>query len=145
MIQCIDYENLFEKNNLRDSINLDKFFDMSFYVSVYFYIACIIFIYEFIKILYKVKKLYNIKYWYENHLGITEDEINCITWNKIVQSLIELSRNKDNQYTCSAKDIVGKIMRKNNYFIAIVDMEILNNSLYLPFYGKYNFISRTTS
>ncbi|CEF64017.1 Autophagy-related protein 9 family-containing protein [Strongyloides ratti] len=79
-------------------------------------------------------------------LRITDDEITNVTWQEVcrrvchVQSKIHLVINKDK---ITPLDIYMRIMRHENYFIAMVNRNLLPLSVRLPFDVEIPYLSKT--
>lgn len=76
-------------------------------------------------LLIDIFKYYDYKQFFEINLEIDSDELKVLSWTDVVIKL----KNYDNSLT--TESIVGSIMRKNNYLIAMVESNVFNiNTLY---------------
>jgi len=100
--------------------------------------------------------------FYHYLLEVPDKDMQSITWQYVVRRLMDLrdhnflTANRDalsadnrrylrgqSMQRMDAHDIANRIMRKQNYWIAIINRDILDCSVYLPFYGKKQFYTRT--
>ncbi|ODV97630.1 hypothetical protein PACTADRAFT_24517, partial [Pachysolen tannophilus NRRL Y-2460] len=112
-------------------------------------------------ILEDYKKLRDIQNFYNHLLGIKDEELQTISWSLIVQKIMILrdqntnamvsdnyhnviSNDLKSKKRLNAHDIANRIMRKENYVIALFNKNILNLSL--PFFKSSNnelFLTKT--
>jgi|TARA_B100001971_G_scaffold215044_1_gene256726 autophagy-related protein 9 len=141
LFECVDYHTLYSEHNLRKAVQISNIKNASFFTIICMIMTSFIFIYKLSGAYHKIKRTRKVKDWYVNNLNIDETEIKFTKWSTIIDKLIELSDNK--LFTKINKlDIINRIMRKNNYFIAMVDLNILDLNIYIPFYGEYSFLSK---
>ncbi|CAL9730893.1 autophagy-related protein 9 [Monosporozyma unispora] len=149
---CIDYSSLSTahrwseisqpmcyKNNITGFI---KLFLWIFYIFIFL---------KVVQIFFDYKNLINIKNFYNYLLDISDDELQTIPWQNVIKQLIALK--DQNALTAnvvevkaknriSAHDVANRIMRKENYLIAMFNNNILDLSLPLPFF-KSNVLTKT--
>ena len=106
-------------------------------------------------------KLREIKNFYHHLLGITDDdELMTIPWYVIVERIMALKdynsltstnytgqqrfiKDVNSKVRLDAHDIANRIMRKENYFIALINKDVLDLSLSLPLLGSLNYFLTT--
>ena len=142
LFECIDYKLLFENNSLFESTKLSNIKHISFFTILCIILVSFVFLYKMLRVIEKTKQNIKIKEWYEEHLDIDHEKILTIKWSNIMDKLLIICNNQVFQPTITKLDIVNRIMRKNNYFIAMVDLNILSLDLNIPCYGKYMFLSK---
>jgi autophagy-related protein 9 len=141
LFECVDYHTLYSEHNLRKAVQISNIKNASFFTIICMIMTSFIFIYKLSGLINKIKRTRKVKDWYINNLNIDETEIKFTKWSTIIDKLVEISDNK--LFTKINKlDIINRIMRKNNYFIAMVDLNILDLNIYIPFYGEYSFLSK---
>jgi autophagy-related protein 9 len=141
LFECVDYPTLYSEHNLRKAIQISNIKNAGFFTIICIIMTSFIFVYKLSGLIDKIKRTRKVKDWYINHLNIDETQIKFTKWSTIIDKLVELSDNK--LFTKINKlDIINRIMRKNNYFIAMVDLNILDLNIYIPFYGQYSFLSK---
>jgi autophagy-related protein 9 len=141
LFECVDYHTLYSEHNLRKAVQISNIKNAGFFTIICMIMTSFIFIYKLSGLINKIKRTRKVKDWYINNLNIDETQIKFTKWSTIIDKLIELSDHK--LFTKINKlDIINRIMRKNNYFIAMVDLNILDLNIYIPFYGQYSFLSK---
>uniref|UniRef100_A0A913HSE9 Autophagy-related protein 9 n=1 Tax=Strongyloides stercoralis TaxID=6248 RepID=A0A913HSE9_STRER len=159
LTQCLDYsvlfydkhvntmgQNITGKIHISDAIYPNCSSQFSFFTWVTILIALIFWCRQSWLSGYKLMKFYDIKIFYTTILGITDDEITNVTWQEVcrkichVQPKIHLVINKDK---ITPLDIYMRIMRHENYFIAMVNRNLLPLSVKLPFDIEMPYLSKT--
>ena len=76
----------------------------------------------------KIGVMWRTKNFYCNHLEITESDIQTIEWEEVVHKVVQLQAKKKIYLMKSldAYDIVNRIMRRDNFLIAMINKEVLN-------------------
>ncbi|KAF0972369.1 hypothetical protein FDP41_009272 [Naegleria fowleri] len=77
-----------------------------------------------------------IKNFYNYDLNISEQDIQTIQWNEVVEKIIELQHKRKIYIVKNIDefDILNRIMRKENYLISLINKEIMN--LKIPFFQR---------
>ena len=125
LMKCVDWNGLFRINSEAYFIDYIEFGNM-FKLNIYNFILVIIyFIYLAIKIGYLVASIYKYKYikhFYNNILNINDFDLVNYKWDRIIDIFHSTHENNDiNVYY-----INNKITIQDNYFISLIDKEILN-------------------
>lgn len=100
-----------------------------------------------------IRLLWDMHHFYLHLLDITETDMQTISWQEIVKRLLALrdsnprtsSPNKhtsESRERMDAHDIANRIMRKENYLVAMFNKEILNFTLPFPFLQNRQFFTR---
>ncbi|GAV27433.1 hypothetical protein PMKS-000901 [Pichia membranifaciens] len=157
MGNCIDYKNLLNENVSK----LSQVYDGKCYARIPFSQKCFHFILLILLVL-RVKNCYKelldlkeIKLFYNHLLAIDDSELQTISWPQIVKKIMILknqntnaiindSNNNDlkSKLKLNAHDIANRLMRKENYMIAIFNKNILNKALTIPIVNTY-FLTKT--
>lgn len=166
MGNCIDYNSLMTKKVTHFSeIKIDKCYSKISNTQFSLYICLIFLLILRIKNLYfYIKNLKDIQNFYKYLLNINDNELQTISWPLIVKKIMILkdsntnaiiSRNQNlkgfndlnSKTKLNAHDIANRLMRKENYMVAIFNKNILNDDLSLPLFfmgGKHNFFLTKT-
>ncbi|KAK9448008.1 autophagy protein Apg9-domain-containing protein [Limtongia smithiae] len=104
-----------------------------------------------------IQRLLHIQEFYYHLLGITVRDIQTISWTQVAERLMMLR--DDNPLTSASaqrrymghvsrqrmeeRDIAHRIMRKDNYYIAMFDKDILDLSIPLPFCRRFKWLTRS--
>ena len=108
-----------------------------------------------------IPRLWNMHNFYHYLLEIPDRNIQTVSWQLVVSRLMALRdanlstaqnvlpetrrilQDKSRQ-RMDAHDIANRLMRRENYLIALFNKEILDVTMPMPFLGKRQFFSRTT-
>ena len=142
--ECIDYSKIQKSNSLQDVIVSNCTSKMS-WVSTF---LCIIigswWSYIFVRTtLYDIPRLAEIKNFVNDILNISDQELQTLLWRDFTEKIVQTytdSRLNVNGRKLDAYIIANRIMRKDNYIIAIFNMDILDLSL--PYLGKGKWLTR---
>ncbi len=152
LTMCIDYSKLTSSSNLNDirveqcRANMNGFIKFLLWIFTFYVIS------RFIKLILDIKKLLDLKKFYFYLLGFTDKELQTVSWPIIVQRIILLkdqnaitanTSDMKSKSRISAHDIANRIMRKENYMIAIFNKDILDLSLHLPFLNGKQILTKT--
>ena len=99
-----------------------------------FFILCLVifgvfFGYKIFKLLHHVHTYWSIKMFYRYSLKITDFELRTIAWNQVVKRIqtLQLEDQIFESFTpMDAHEIANRIMRKDNYLIALINKDILD-------------------
>lgn len=120
----------------------------------------IFWIYQAVRYVLDLRRLYHLHDFYHYLLGISDTDIQTISWQEIVSRLMALrDSNPSTAGAVSAKhrkflgsqskqrmdahDIANRLMRKDNYLIALFNKDILDLTLPIPFLRNRQLFSRT--
>ncbi|XP_074559062.1 autophagy-related protein 9-like [Curcuma longa] len=86
---------------------------------------------NFLKFFVQLKNIVKIRHFYYNRLHVTDREIQTTPWPTILEKVVQLQKS---QQLCvvkdlSAHDVVMRIMRKQNYLIAMLNKGVLAFSI----------------
>lgn len=92
--------------------------------------------YEVLKLGIDVIWLREIYAFYTYLLDIPDCDIQTVSWNVIVQKIVDLHQESSNNHMMpkrmNAHDVVNRIMRKQNYMIALFNKDLLDLRLPWP-------------
>ncbi|KAK9468109.1 autophagy protein Apg9-domain-containing protein [Lipomyces arxii] len=104
-----------------------------------------------------IKRLVDIRDFFWYLLDITDNELQTISWKQVAMRLMDLR--EENATTSDAirreylgfqsrqrmgeHDIANRIMRKENYFIAMMNKDVLDLSIPIPFLRKSQWLTRS--
>ncbi|KAI8251222.1 Autophagy-related protein 9 [Colletotrichum sp. SAR11_239] len=107
-----------------------------------------------------LRRLRNMRNFYTYLLEIPEEDMQTVSWQDIVSRVMSLRdanpktainitpsqrrwiRNQSKE-RLDAHDIANRLMRRENYLIAMMNKDVLNLTLPIPFMGKHQFFSRS--
>ena len=102
-------------------------------------------LYKIFKLISMIPELWEIKMFYSNVLEIKENELQTILWNTVVNKIVtsyktEMEENGISIQKLDAHIIANRIMRKENYLIALFNKEILD--LRVPYLRDKQWMTR---
>lgn len=105
------------------------------------------------------RRLWHLHMFYEHLLGIPERDIQTVSWQFVVGRLMALRDLKPEtaeldkarrdyldvgtKQRMDAHDIANRLMRRDNYFISMINKDILDFNISIPYVGERTFFSRT--
>ncbi|PVU97705.1 hypothetical protein BB561_000361 [Smittium simulii] len=141
---CVDHHKIKKERSLNAVIIPQCHKHFSWYVNMVLYAFFTIWIIQFFKSLYEISKHLEIFYFYTQILKIETSDMNTITWNEIVKRLInvrnaEITQSKKmKNMKLDALSIANRIMRKENYILALINKDLIFFSLPFPIINKFN-------
>jgi len=147
LLLCVDYAGLMACT-VQNCKELPSYFSVSivrrlwmwdpptFFSAIvggYFTLFMAYWIYTFVGLFTRLKKAYRMMQMYNDTLGISTRDIQTIRWDNVVNRFIAVQKkNGIHQSTLTAHHIASRILRKENYMIALINRDILDLSLPVP-------------
>ncbi|KAL3479528.1 autophagy protein Apg9-domain-containing protein [Aspergillus californicus] len=159
LTNCINYHKVPSSKNL-DNILVQKCTkNMSMGSTFVLWLLCLIWIGRVFQTVLDIRRLKNMHDFYHYLLGISDAEIQTISWQEVVSRLMALrddnpatsgavsakQRKKigsQSKQRMDAHDIANRLMRKENYLIALVNKDVLDLTLPIPFMRNKQLFSR---
>lgn len=124
------------------------------------WIFLVCWVYKLVQVVLSIRPLWLMRNFYHYLLDIPDSDIQTATWQLVVQRLMALrDANLTTAQNISAKDrralganskqrmdahdIANRVMRRDNYLIALFNKDIPNLTVPVPFLGDIQFFSRT--
>lgn len=125
----IDYNELTTTTSLEDSIKfgadrIHPFIWMVLSMAIIFWVCCVIISVN------DIRNMIHIRNFYHGTLQISDYDIQYIEWSDIVDKLIKVPRLCKVKENITQLDITHRIMRRDNYMIALFNRGILD--IYVP-------------
>ncbi|CAL5874443.1 uncharacterized protein PFLUO_LOCUS8739 [Penicillium psychrofluorescens] len=157
---CIDYHNVRGSKTLNDILVPRCTAKMSGTSTFLLWLFSFFWVGKTFQYLLDIRRLKHMHDFYFYLLGISDAEIQTISWQEVVSRLMTLrDANPATAGAVSAKhrrflgsqskqrmdahDIANRLMRKENYMIALVNKNILDLTLPIPFLKNRQLFSRT--
>ncbi|KAK9479261.1 autophagy protein Apg9-domain-containing protein [Lipomyces japonicus] len=154
---CIDY-SLIRTSTKLEQVQIPQCISkLSGFSTFCLWVLTLIWFLKLVHDLLDIRRLIELRNFYFYLLGITDNEIQTIAWAQVVERLMDLR--EDNPITSNAigrqyfgyqskqrmgeHDIANRIMRRENYFIAMTNKNILNLKTPLPFLRKTQWLTRS--
>ena len=133
---------------------------MSGFTSLLIWLFAFFWVAKVFQYLFDIRRLKQMHDFYHHVLGIPDTDIQTISWQEVVKRLMSLrdanpstasgvkERHRrfigsQSKQRMDAHDIANRLMRRDNYLIALFNKEILDLTLPLPFFKKKQFFSKT--
>lgn len=160
LTQCIDYRSIKGSTEMSEILIPRCASRMSFFPSLLLWLTTLAWISKVFFYAMDVRRLWHLHDFYLYLLNISEDEIQSISWQEVVSRLMALrdshptiasgTSNRARAYIgtqskqrMDAHDIANRLMRKENYMIAMINKDILDMTLPIPFLRNRQLFTRT--
>ncbi|KJZ70407.1 hypothetical protein HIM_10211 [Hirsutella minnesotensis 3608] len=158
--QCVDYSRVPHSKSLDQVIIKQCTRKMSGIWSFGIWLYCFFFIWKSVQYFFEIRRLIHIRDYYLYLLEIPEQDMQTVSWQDIVARVMALRDQNPKTATnmpqnlrrfigsqskerLDAHDIANRLMRKENYLIAMINKDVLNLSLPLPFLQHRQMFSKT--
>jgi autophagy-related protein 9 len=125
----VNYEILMDLSSNGSDLNkVINFSSLRWYTIIYLSIIGVVITVRLLTILLSIRKLYRIKIVYNYHLKIPDNILQVVTWDYVVKRLLKCPTcriHSLNGGELNVLDVANVIMRKENYFIALMDNEVI--------------------
>ncbi|KAL4968045.1 autophagy protein ATG9 [Aspergillus stella-maris] len=159
LTNCIDY------HSVRGSKTLDQILiprctkNMGMSSTFLLWLLCLFWIGKVFQLLLDIRRLKIMHDFYHYLLGVSDAEIQTISWQEVVSRLMALRDSNpatagavsaynrrflgsQSKQRMDAHDIANRLMRKENYLIALINKDILDLTLPVPFLRNRQLFSR---
>lgn len=157
---CIDYSKIRSSSRLEDVQYPQCASRLSGFTTFLLWLFSLFWFIKLTQYVHDIRRLADLKNFYYHLLEISEAEMQTISWQQVVKRLMLL---RDKNPTTSSKanskyanvflgsqskkrmdphDVANRIMRKENYMIAMINKNIIDITLPIPFYRE-TFLTRT--
>lgn len=158
--QCLDYTKLHASHTLSQLVihNCTTQMSLSWSIGVWVYIFYVI--WKCVQLTLDFKRLLQMRSFFTYLLGIPEQDMQTISWQDIVarimavrdanpQTAINLTPKvqrfigSQSKKRLDAHDIANRLMRKDNYLIAMINKDVMDFGIPIPFLKGHTFFSPT--
>jgi len=153
MAECVNYPVLFKdkipdgkphKLTLRDVVTSTPFSSMHFLTQTFIFVSVLFWVTRLIVVVYHVFQFWDIKCFYNTALRIPDSELDSVTWWEVQQRLVQAQKEHMmciHKQELTPLDVYHRILRFNNYIVAMVNKAILPLRYSVPFLGDSVFLS----
>lgn len=158
--QCIDYSRVPDSRSLHEVIVPQCTRKMSGLWNFAIWLYTFFFIWKCVQYFVEIRRLTYIRDFYIYLLDIPEQDMQTISWQDVVARIMALREENPKTATnisprlrqfmgsqskerLDALDIANRLMRKENYLIAMINKDILDLSLPVPFLRGRQMFSKT--
>ena len=160
LFQCLDYSKLSSSKKLSQIIIPQCTKKMSGLWNLGLWVFAFYFIWKSIQYLLDLRRLRNTREFYLHLLNIPDQDMETITWQEVVARVMALRDQNPKTATTltatqrqwlgsqskerlDASDIANRLMRRENYLIALFNKDVLDLTIPLPFSHHRQLFSRT--
>lgn len=167
LLACIDWPKIPEKHKLHDIIiphGLSQYCPFVVFLicriswggSFVLWSFALFWMVKFLQYVVDIQRLRELQNFYHYLLEIQDVDIQTISWQEVVQRIMKLrdsnpntARNTRNRHGLFSKqrmdahDIANRIMRKDNYFIAMINRDVLDLTVPVPILRNRPLFART--
>ncbi|KAJ5082850.1 Autophagy-related protein 9 [Penicillium argentinense] len=160
LTNCVDYHKVRGSKTLDEILVPKCTANMSGSATFLLWLFSFFWIGKLFQYLVDTRRLWHMHDFYLHLLGVSDAEVQTISWQEVVSRLMTLrDSNPATAAAISAKhrrflgsqskqrmdahDIANRLMRKENYMIALVNKDILDLTLPIPFLRNRQLFSRT--
>lgn len=160
LCQCVDYSKIPNSRSLNQVVIKQCTREMSGLWNLGIWLYSFFFIWKSVQYFVEIRRLIHIREFYVHLLDIPEQDMQTISWQDVVARIMALR--DQNPKTASnipanlrrfigsqskerldAHDIANRLMRKENFLIAMINKDVLNLSLPFPFVRDRQLFSKT--
>ncbi|KAH6982782.1 autophagy protein Apg9-domain-containing protein [Ilyonectria sp. MPI-CAGE-AT-0026] len=160
LCQCVDYSKVPGSQSLNEIVIKQCTSKMSGFWNFGIWLYSFFFIWKSVQYFVEIRRLIYIRDFYIHLLDIPEQDMQTVSWQDIVARLMTLRDQNPKTATniskslrrfigsqskerLDAHDIANRLMRKDNYLIAMINKDVLDLSLPVPFFGGRQLFSKT--
>lgn len=160
LTQCVDYAELPKRTKLSDIVVPHCTRDIGAGYNLLLWLFAVGWIYMLIQYIIDIPRLWDMHNFYHHLLGIPDTDIQTVSWQLVVSKLMALrdanAATVDNmspetrrfisvhsKQRMDAHDIANRLMRKENYMIALMNRDAFDVTVPIPFIGNVQFWTRT--
>lgn len=159
LTQCIDYREIKGSTKMSEILIPQCASKMGFIPNALLWITSFVWLWNLVLYFFDIFRLRQMHDFYLYLLGIPEAEIQSISWQEIVSRLMALRDSNptiastfkkpggyirsQNKQRMDAHDIASRLMRRENYMIAMINKDLLDLTLPIPFLRNRKLFTRT--
>ncbi|PVU86159.1 hypothetical protein BB559_006635 [Furculomyces boomerangus] len=155
LVGCVDHHKIRSEKSLK-AVIIPKCYSKFSFTSKFLLNSLIaIWAFQIIKTLLEIPKIYQMHQFYTKVLMIEQSDMNTITWNEIVSRLIHVRNLEISQIKMKSKKkkmqpnmqldaltIANRIMRRENYILALVNKNLIDIALPIPILRNYKCFTK---
>ena len=160
LTQCIDYKKIPGSNKMEQILVSKCTNRMSGFSNFLIWIFAFLWIAKVFQYLLDIRRLKHIHDFYQYLLEIPDTDIQTISWQEVVQRLMALRDSNpstaagvsdkhrrfigsQSKQRMDAHDIANRLMRRDNFLIALFNKDILDLTLPIPYFKDRPLFSKT--
>ena len=160
LCQCVDYNKIPQSKSLNQVVIGQCTRKMSSLWSLGIWLYSFFFIWKLVQYFFEIRRLIHIRNFFTYLLDIPEQDMQTVSWQDIVARIMALRDQNPRTATniapdlrrfigtqskerLDAHDIANRLMRKDNYLIAMINKDVLDLSLPFPLLRGRQLFSKT--
>ncbi len=160
LTSCIDYKLIPRSKKMKDILIPQCTKNMSGSANLLIWLFAFLWICKVFQYSYDFRRLRRMQNFYHYLLEISDTDIQTVSWQEVVKRLMLLRdsnpatasgvKEKHRRFLGSqskqrmdAHDIANRLMRRDNYLVALINKEILDLTLPVPFLKNRQLLSKT--
>ncbi|KAF9580646.1 autophagy protein atg9 [Lunasporangiospora selenospora] len=153
LIGCVDYPRLRHSKHLNEVLIPQCMHRLPTGTFVVLLLFAAFWVGQLIRLFYDIPQLVDMCNFYTYLLQIPDEDIQTVSWSEVSLRIVQIRDNNPNTTTAAtiqttdtqrlnAHDIANRIMRKENYMIALFNKELLDLSIPLPLLRSRTILTR---
>ncbi|KAG9240398.1 autophagy-related protein-like protein 9 [Calycina marina] len=161
LTQCVDFQEIPHSKSLKEVLVPQCTKKISGMANVAIWVFTLYLIFKTYRLITEIPRLLHIHDFYKHLLEIPDSDMQTVSWQDVVRRLMDLRDSNaitvqrkvspasrrfigtQSKAKLDAHDIANRLMRRENYMIALFNKEILDLTLPVPFLQGRQFFSRT--
>ncbi|KAK8183149.1 autophagy protein Apg9 [Phyllosticta capitalensis] len=160
LIFCIDYHKIHTSHSLREIFKPNAIRNIHGLWLLVLWLFIVFWFLQLFHVTSQIPRLRRMEKFYHYLLDIPDSDIQTASWQLVVSRLMALrdanlttaenvsARDRKaigahSKQRMDAHDIANRVMRRENYLIALFNKDILDLTIPIPFFGSVQFFSRT--
>ncbi len=157
---CIDYKKVPQSKTMSDILIPQCTKKMSGTASFLIWVFTFLWICKLFQYCYEFRRLQHMQSFYHYLLEVSDTDIQTVSWQEVVRRLMQLRDSNpataagvkerhrkfmgsQSKQRMDAHDIANRLMRRDNYLIALINKDILDLTLPVPFMKNRQLFSKT--
>lgn len=145
LFSCVDYSAIRNYADDKKIMNLNGILHMNWFLVICVLVYIVFLCWKSLELLHDIVVFKHIKSFYTSKLKISDFELTTISWNHVIKRLQHLQKAGicfTEYIPLNAHHVANRIMRKENYFIAMINKDVLMMSIPLEGLRKYQFMTK---
>ncbi|KAF9558941.1 autophagy protein atg9 [Mortierella alpina] len=153
LIGCVDYPKLRHARHMDEVLIPQCFHKLSTGTFVLLLLFTVFWIGQVTRLVYDIPEMVDMCNFYTYLLQIPDEDIQTVLWQEVVARIMKIRDNNPNTTTTAtiqtadtqrlnAHDIANRIMRKENFMIAMFNKELIDLSVPLPMLRSRTILTR---
>jgi autophagy-related protein 9 len=158
---CIDYSKLPTSKSTAEIVVPRCMASAPWYKSTALFFFTIYWLFKLLRYTRDVRRLFQMQDFFRHVLGVGDQDIQTVAWCEIVHGLVKVQNaniataadpsDQGRKYLdfhkprqrLNAEAIANRLMRQDNYYVAMYNKDLLDFTLPVPFLGSRHFYSRS--